>query len=104
MVPGPGYCHFPAHYTEDYFNQLVAEKRQTKNVNGKAVRTWVLKSSGIRNEALDCRVYARSAFELLNVNLQRVAERMNEAKKHIQHDAPAPVTRRRRRMVSRGVT
>ena len=58
--PGPGYMHFPLQYDEEYFRQLTAEKV----IHEKGMRKWVLKK-GMRNEALDIRVYAIAALERL---------------------------------------
>ncbi len=101
--PGPGYCHYPSHYTEQYFDQLTAEKCVTKNVRGKASRVWVLKSAGRRNEALDCRVYGRAALELLNVNMAQLEKRMDSAVQEKNQNTPAKSQRRHRRMISNGV-
>jgi phage terminase large subunit GpA-like protein len=60
--PGPGYWHFHAELTTDYFNQLTAEKQVTKYVRGFPHREWV-KKPGARNEALDCEVYAYAALQ-----------------------------------------
>jgi phage terminase large subunit GpA-like protein len=54
----PGYCHFPQ-YGEEYFKQLTAEQLVTRIVKGYPRPEWQ-KTRG-RNEALDCRVYARAA-------------------------------------------
>ena len=62
--PGPGYIHFNEGADEDYFNQLTAEKQAVKTVRGFQVKEWV-KTSGQRNEALDCFVYAYAALQLL---------------------------------------
>ena len=61
---GPGYLHFNASCDEDYFAQLTAEKQQIRSVRGFQVKDWV-KSSGARNEALDCLVYSYAALQLL---------------------------------------
>jgi Phage terminase large subunit (GpA) len=53
---GPGYCHFPDSYQQEYFNQLTSEQVRTRFVRGHPVRYW-FKPSGMRNEALDRRVY-----------------------------------------------
>lgn len=71
--PGPGYCHFPAAYPEEYFKQLTAERIQTRFVNGHPSRIWVM-PKGRRNEALDCRVYSMAALHILNPNLDRLAK------------------------------
>ncbi len=82
--PGPGYCHFPADYPEEYFKQLTAERIQTKFVNGHPTRVWVL-TKGRRNEALDCRVYGLAALHILNPNLDRLAESQERQRIHISN-------------------
>jgi phage terminase large subunit GpA-like protein len=62
--PGPGYMHFHEATDEEYFNQLTSEKQQVKTVRGFVVKEWV-KSSKVRNECLDCLVYAYAALQLL---------------------------------------
>ena len=54
----PGYCHFPR-YGEEYFEQITAEQLITKLVEGYRRLEW--QKMRERNEALDCRVYARAA-------------------------------------------
>jgi hypothetical protein len=54
-----GACHFPQ-YGEEYFKQLTAERLVTRIVKGFPRGSWE-KERGRRNEALDCRVYARAA-------------------------------------------
>ena len=54
----PGYCHFPR-YSDEYFKQLTAEQLVTKLVKGYRRHEW--QKMRERNEALDCRVYARAA-------------------------------------------
>lgn len=62
----PGFCHFPE-YDQEYFKQLTAEKVVTKvNSKGYPVQEWVKDRE--RNEALDCRVYARGAVAILGVD------------------------------------
>jgi phage terminase large subunit GpA-like protein len=55
----PGYCHFPQ-YGEEFFKQLTAERRVIRIKKGFPVASWE-KDPARRNEALDCRVYARAA-------------------------------------------
>lgn len=69
--PGPGYCHFPATYDEECFEQLTSEKVVTKYQRGFPRRVYV--KTRHRNEMLDLRVYNRVALELLNVNWKRLA-------------------------------
>ena len=70
---GAGFVHFHAEANAEYFAQLTAEKQITRYVKGFPVREWV-KKSGARNEALDCRVYARAAAWILG------ADRWSEAR------------------------
>jgi phage terminase large subunit GpA-like protein len=74
--PGPGYCHFPAHYTADYYTQLTNEERVAKHRKGVLVGyEWRKKG---RNEPLDCRAYALGAKEFLNPNMQRLKVRLEQ--------------------------
>lgn len=64
---GYGYCHFPAR-PNTYFNQLTAEEVVLEfDRYGKQKRRWRLKKGRIRNEALDCRVYALGAARILSL-------------------------------------
>ena len=80
---GAGYCHFPTKYSEEYFRQLTAEKIVTKYRRGFKKREWVLMRP--RNEALDCRVYALSAFTLLNADLNRISEKQKSGQTQMNH-------------------
>jgi len=54
-----GYCHFPE-YDEEFFRQITGEQLMlTKNKKGFDVYSW--EKLRDRNEALDCRNYARAA-------------------------------------------
>lgn len=65
-----GFCHFPE-YDEEYFKQLTAEKVVARrNRKGFAITEWVKDRE--RNEALDCRIYARAAASM--VGLDRTKE------------------------------
>lgn len=57
---GANFCHFPNRdvYNKKYFNMLTSEKRDEK---GRYIKVRV------RNEALDCRVYALSVLAVLSV-------------------------------------
>lgn len=68
-TPEPrGYSYFPSTYDEHYFKMLVSEERRIV-VNPKGYREykWVLPAHR-RNEALDTRVYARAAVNVLGVD------------------------------------
>jgi phage terminase large subunit GpA-like protein len=58
-------CHFPEYNTE-YFKQLTGEQLITKIVKGYPKREW--QKTRDRNEALDCRVYARAAAIAMGVD------------------------------------
>ncbi len=77
--PGPGYSHFPVGREEDYFDQLTAEVCVTLYDKNPPYNVWKKKTSGARNEALDCRVYAYAALCALlagGFNLASEAVRM----------------------------
>lgn len=69
---GPGFLHFHADLTGNYFEQLTAEVKQTTYRHGFPVSQWVLKP-GMRNEALDCLVYSYSALQLLYTRYPRAS-------------------------------
>jgi phage terminase large subunit GpA-like protein len=60
-----GYMRFPEYNTE-YFKQLTAEQLVTRIVKGYPKRIW--QKTRDRNEALDCRVYARAAAIALGID------------------------------------
>lgn len=111
----PGYCHFPR-YSEEYFKQVTAEQLVAKLVKGYRKLEW--QKMRERNEALDCRVYARAAAA--RVGLDRfqekhwkvVADRMGVPVANAPRPAPqvqapaaaaksAPPARRGRRVIGR---
>jgi phage terminase large subunit GpA-like protein len=63
-----GYCHFSKERGDDYFQQLTAEELVTRYRKGfKHIEYVKIRK---RNEALDNRVYATAALEMLNVDLR----------------------------------
>ena len=80
----PGYCFFPVEadrgYDEQYFDGLTAEKRNIRTISGRVIINWVKKYEGIRNEPFDIRNYATAALEILNPNLDRLYERLNNSR------------------------
>lgn len=65
IEPGAGYIHIPdaPEFGESWAKQLTAEKYvERTDRKGFPVRQWALKSTGRRNEALDCAVYSYSAL------------------------------------------
>ncbi|KHF27308.1 Phage terminase large subunit (GpA) [Anoxybacillus sp. BCO1] len=108
QFPGEaGYCHFPIEpekgYDQRYFDGLTSEKRVIRYYKGRPKLEW-LKRPGTRNEPLDCRNYATAALEILNPNLEMLAQQ----KKGDYFKQNSPMTdgmkSRRRRLISRGVS
>jgi phage terminase large subunit GpA-like protein len=65
-LPFPhGYCHFPQ-YADEFFKQLTAEEIVFKVIRGYKRALW--QKTRDRNEALDCRNYARAAAVLCGVD------------------------------------
>lgn len=58
--PGPGYFHFPDRFDKEFFEQLVSEKKVTKEHHGKKTVEWV--KTRQRNEAFDLMVYNFAAM------------------------------------------
>lgn len=99
----PGFCFFPMEdergYDEQYFEGLTAEKREIRTVNGRVKINWIKKYEGIRNEPFDLRNYATAAVEILNPNLDRLYEKLNNSS---HKTGQKPVARKTRR-ISRGI-
>lgn len=78
---GPGYVHLPDWVSSDFLDQLVSEKRVARVTKGRVVREWRKKKAGAANEALDCRIGARAALEMLGArvyaNLGKMAEKLS---------------------------
>ena len=86
---GPGFCHFPLGRDLDYFRQLASERIVRTWRRGVAIREW-RKDPGVRNETLDCRVYAYAALQ----GLVAVGFRMQAEAEKIKAIPPnEPVTR-----------
>jgi len=97
--PGPGYSHFPDHYSDRHFIQLTNEEKKEKRRKGVLEGyEWVKKGP---NEQCDCRCYATGALERLNPNLPRLKLRLElqaaGAKKTVSaKQEKRPVTERRK--------
>ena len=77
-----GYCHFPTEYTEDYFNMLTSEELVFKtNSKKENLFEWIKVRE--RNEALDCRNYARAAAAILGYDRMK-NEHFDELKLHYE--------------------
>jgi len=93
---GAGYCHFPQHYDDEYFKQLTAEKVVKKYHKGFHRREWIKVRE--RNEALDCRVYALAALNIMGISVNMLAQR--SAKSGVEDfdiDKAKPKRRQRKR-------
>ncbi|MEZ6021797.1 MAG: terminase gpA endonuclease subunit, partial [Planctomycetota bacterium] len=61
-----GWCHFPQ-YDEEYFKMLTGEQLVVKkDTRGYSKRVW--EKTRERNEALDCRVYARACAAIVGMD------------------------------------
>ena len=94
-----GYCHYPESYEEEYFKQLTAETLVQRG------RRFEWKKGRERNEALDCRVYARAAAAILGIdrfndNHWEQIESMILNTKQSSPPPPAP----RKKQLSSGIT
>lgn len=61
---GKGYIHFYPSTTQDYFEELTAERQILKYKNGYQERVWIKKNNQA-NEALDEMVYSYASFQRL---------------------------------------
>lgn len=90
--PGPGYTHFDSATDEAYLEQLTSETLVYRQVAGRRVKAWKPRSAGVRQEALDCFVYAfavmigRGGQQLLAA---RDRHRMDQVKREAPTEAPA---------------
>ena len=85
---GPGFCHFPMEYDEEYFAQLTAEKRITRYRKGFPYYEWV--KTRPRNEALDRRVYSLAAYYILNPSLEALKRKLEKRAEPKKEERPDP--------------
>ncbi len=101
---GPGYCHFPSEeekgYDINYFKALTSEKKVLKYKKGIPTYEWVKKKGHIRNEALDLRNYANAAFEILNPDLETMAEKNINGNIFVQQRSSK---KKQKRVISKGL-
>jgi len=81
---GEGYIHFSEDLDDEYFRQLTAEKVVTRYHKGFKRRMY--EKIRPRNEALDCLVYAYAAYAIIGLNVNALADRLDE-----KGDDTAPV-------------
>ena len=98
----PGYCHFPKNneYDSEFFAQMTAEKRVKHYVRGNLV--WGYKKTRPRNEAIDKRVYARAAVDVIGVDVNKMAENGLKFLRNVSE--PIVPANRGRRILSSGVS
>ncbi|WP_222948180.1 phage terminase large subunit family protein [Thauera sedimentorum] len=84
---GPGACHFSKDLPDDYFDQVVAEKKLARYVKGHVKSEWV-KKPGDRNEALDTFVYNLAGAYYLGLHAYSAAEweRVRQKVEPVQND------------------
>jgi terminase, large subunit len=95
--PGPGYMHFSTELPDSYFEQLTSEARVKQRSSRGDVWRWVKR--GLRNEALDCRVYNVFAAHLLDLHrytgtMWSRLEKRIEAVPTPVNEIPQPVVQR----------
>lgn len=90
-----GHCRFTSALPDEYFEQLCAERAQTRYVRGFAVREWV--KTRPRNEALDCRVLNLAAIRILQPDFEAIEAALqpkDRTTKPKQPKKPGSLTRR----------
>ena len=86
---GPGYVHLPTTIGVDYVKGLTAEKVVTRiNTKGFPERGWELRRPGLRNEPLDCAVYAYAALCGLKANGFNLEVAVENIEKRPKFDPP----------------
>ena len=95
--PGPGFRHYPQapHCDEEFFEQLLSERRVREFSKGAAVDKWVL-PPGRRNEVLDLSAYTLAALcglERSGLNLEQRARFL--ATRVVRPEGSPPRGRRR---------
>ncbi len=72
----PGTIHFADHLTIDYFEGLVSEERKIVWVKGQPKIRYEKKKKSVRNEPLDCFVYAYACLRSMKIQLRKASRRM----------------------------
>ena len=73
---GPGRVHFPTGLPDSFYTGLTSESRVAQKTAQGEVHRWVKRASGVRNEPLDCTVYAMFAAHA--IDLHRYTSKMWE--------------------------
>lgn len=88
-----GWCHFPD-YGQEYFKQLCAEKEVARTRKGRTI--YEFEPQRDRNEALDCRVYARAAAVAEGID-RWSEDRWDKMRDRIEQSGPTARERKGRR-------
>lgn len=96
--PGPKYCHFPKGtergYDLAFFNGLLSERLVMRTERGRTRWLWEKIPGHERNEALDCRNYARAGFRIIDPDMDAIEQRLKAAGQQKQSPQPKPTRRR----------
>ncbi len=101
--PGPGYYHYNQYADQDYFEQLLSEKKVMKKVGGFYVPVWE-EIPNRRHEDLDCEVLNLAALRISKPNLEKIYNDLKEKaakleegtlfeKKNVQKQPPVKIPR-----------
>lgn len=90
----------------DYFEQLTSEKLVDKKRASGVVKVWE-KKPGVRNEALDLRVYNYACVKMLNPLYADLKAQLetddDESRPDYQKQPPVKRRRKRRGVISKGL-
>lgn len=98
---GANYMHLPAGedrgYDLKWYSGLLSEVREVKGASVK----WVKLPGHERNEALDCRNYARAAYKAMNPDFDAIEAALSGEPKPHESSSPKPAPARRKSKLSR---
>lgn len=88
--PGPRYVHFPINDGTgcdfNYFEQLTAQRLVVKRIQGQVVKVWEIPEGedfqGVRDETLDCAVYASAGLFQMRPNWHYLKRKLSEQVDH----------------------
>lgn len=101
--PGPGYFHFPNKSTQEFFDQLTAEKLVKRYERGFEKKVW--EKMRARNEALDMTVIAYAVLKLMADGWENWKDKICGYKPDVPNpQAAASKPKQLRRVRSRGIS
>lgn len=89
----PGYIHFPSRFSDNYFEQLTAERKVLRHNKGRPYYEWK-NQPGKRNEAIDLEVYSIAAVKLICPDIEMLNRYVAQA---AGSSGPAPVVQNKRK-------